>query len=522
VPAEVSTDEPAAVLAAEPPLFAGKTPREWSVLKRGAMHLLSSQSVTFHNCGIFNLISAWLLNGMFADAVDANPSVMVESFIYAQHLPAVSKQDVATELELNLSTSPYATGCQVLEIEDAPLCGPNTPQGRDPTFKEMGLFWRPTFLAKPVDYSNNPDYFGREGLFATLDSTYPLGHGVSASSSVAVGPPVLADGVSAASSSSSSSAPVLADGVSAASSSSSGPPAMANDGNPTTPFAKIAWPGLSEAQKKSVMLGNDLFSKRPDSFKLQNIVGFYFPKFRVEALEASWRTMGILGSRPLHQLTASLHPGFAFPEELGFYIAPSNCPTYYANHFNQLAEEPNAEFTDHWAMQGQECIPTFTFCLMATRKLVDGEQIYVNYGPLFADLAPPIDIDRASPEKEEGDTTEDGDPETPGPNNNVLRLKLSKPVELSKPAAKEKQHKKSSSKRKLPIDPAAPAPDPAAPASNKKAKASKTDLAAPASNKKAKASKASPAPGQSSGRAPDTPPPTGFHGLSGIHAYFQE
>ena len=450
--------EPAAVLAAdEPPLYAGKTPREWSVLKRGAMHLLSSPSVRSHCGGIFNLISAWLLNGMIADAVDANPMVKIECFIFAQHLPAISKKDCDKELELQLSTSPYATGCHVMEVGDT-LSAPNTRQGSDESFKELGLFWYPSFLAKPVDpdTSKNIEPLGRECLFNALDSsgTYPPSTG--------------APDLSAASSSSSSVGPSVAAGV--------GPPVtvhVAASDEPTVaarvgPLVTTAAmkPGdLTEEQKAQVLLGYDMYS-HPDSFRLQNIVGFYHPKFRVDALEDHWRARGILDSRPLHELTAGVKLGFTLPEGLGFYIAPSNCPAYYANHFNKLAEEPNAEFTDHWAMQGPDFIPTFTFCLMATRKLEPGEQILVNYGTQFADLEPFV---------EEEESTEDAD----SPSPKQLKLTIV-------PATTGKTKKK---------------PQPRIP---KRKQPTSDDPATPVSNKKAPRG---PGPGQSSssGSAPNTP-----------------
>ena len=73
---------------------------------------------------------------------------------------------------------------------------------------------------------------------------------------------------------------------------------------------------------------------------------------------------------------------------LGFYIAPSNCQGYYANHYNKLAPEANAEFTDHWAMREGVLLPTFTFYMRATRKLSANEQILVDYESDFATLEP--------------------------------------------------------------------------------------------------------------------------------------
>jgi hypothetical protein len=171
-------------------------------------------------------------------------------------------------------------------------------------------------------------------------------------------------------------------------------------------------------------------------------------------------------------MAAGVHPDFKLPEGLGFYIAPSNCPTYYANHFYKLAEEPNAEFTEHWAFQDTEFIPTLTFSLMATRKLKDGEQIFVNYGPSFADLEPFVtSVVVASPEEEEkGDTTEDGD------SPKALLLTVVPPTG----AKGKKQRKAAKRKQPLPTD----------------------DSATPVSKN------ASIAPGRSSGSAPATPPST--------------
>jgi hypothetical protein len=441
------------------------------------MHLLSSPSVRIHNCGIFDQISGWLLNGMLADAVDANPMVKIECLIFAQHLPAASKKDTDKDFELLMSTSQYATGCQVMEIE--PLSGPN--RGREKSFTEMGLFWQPAYLAIPVDYSKTPDILGRVGLFAALNSNSsypPLIETVS-------GAPLSGD-VSAASSSGAVGAGVVASSSSSSSSSSTSV-------GPTTPLAPAAHVAgdLTEAQKKQVSNGHDLYARHSGSFKLQSIVGFYYPKFRVEALQDTWRAAGFLGSRPLHQLTAAVHSDLTLPEGLGFYIAPSNCPTYYANHFNKLADGPNAEFTDHWGMQDSECIPMLTFSLMATRKLKDGEQIFVDYGPTYADLEPHAFVTSvvASPEDENGETTEDKDNEGDSPAHLTKAPTTPRMLVMTLPAHGAGK-KNPSAKRKLNDTPETPASSGAGKKNRKNPKARK---------------KPSLAPDQSSGPMPATP-----------------
>ena len=118
------------------------------------------------------------------------------------------------------------------------------------------------------------------------------------------------------------------------------------------------------------------------------MVGFWYPKCGRKQLEKMWREQGLLDSRRLHGLKAGMSNGLKLPVGLGFYIAPSNCQGYYANHFNKLAPEANAEFTDHWAMRDNVLVPTFTFFLRALRKLELNEQILIDYGPDFATMEP--------------------------------------------------------------------------------------------------------------------------------------
>jgi hypothetical protein len=256
-------------------------------------------------------------------------------------------------------------------------------------------------------------------------------------------------------------------------------PAGDGDGPPArkpgdlSEVSKAAIEGFSEEQKASIVTGADMYAKFDSSFLLE-IVGFYYPKFRVDELQESWRAQGLLDSRPLHELSG-MKRGFTLPEGLGFYLAPSNCPVYYANHFNKLAKAANAEFTEHWAMQGEELVPTFTYCLMSTRKLEAGEQILVDYGPDFATLEP-FDY---------GDTTDDAESPATG-----KQLTLTMVPESTKPVAKPKSAAKSA-KRKLDVDPPPPAGE--------------TETAPPASKKGKKAAKVT-APKQSSGTMEDTPP----------------
>ena len=56
--------------------------------QRGAMHVLCSPTVNAHICGGFNNFYAWLLNGLIADALEANPLAKLECFVFAQRLPA--------------------------------------------------------------------------------------------------------------------------------------------------------------------------------------------------------------------------------------------------------------------------------------------------------------------------------------------------------------------------------------------------------------------------------------------------
>ena len=118
------------------------------------------------------------------------------------------------------------------------------------------------------------------------------------------------------------------------------------------------------------------------------MVGFWYPKCGLKQLEKMWREQGLLDSRPLHKIKAGKSIGLKLPRGLGFYIAPSNNQAYFANHFNMLGPAPNAEFTDHWATRDNELVPTFTFCMRATRKLIAHEQILVDYGSDFAALEP--------------------------------------------------------------------------------------------------------------------------------------
>ena len=121
--------------------------------------------------------------------------------------------------------------------------------------------------------------------------------------------------------------------------------------------------------------------------ELQQMFGFWYPKCGLKSLEKMWRALGLLDSRPLHGLRAGIN-GIKLPDGLKFYVAPSNCLGYFANHYNKLAPEPNAEFTDHWGTRGSDLVPTFTFCMRATRKLELNEQILIDYGPDFATLEP--------------------------------------------------------------------------------------------------------------------------------------
>ena len=92
------------------------------------------------------------------------------------------------------------------------------------------------------------------------------------------------------------------------------------------------------------------------------MVGFWYPKCGLKQLEKMWREQGLLDSRRLHGLKAGMSNGLKLPDGLSFYIAPSNCQAYFANHFNMLGPAPNAEFTDHWATRDSgELVPTFTF-----------------------------------------------------------------------------------------------------------------------------------------------------------------
>ena len=249
--------------------------------QRGAMHVLCSPTVNAHMCGGFKNFYAWLLNGLIADALEANTLAKLECFVFAQRLPADTVEGVNNEISLVEDTFPHHTGCLVRDLPNvSALSGPESAQGRDVSFNERGLFWEPSHL---------PD---------------------------------------------------------------------------GTPWAT---------------------SKAGD--ELQQMFGFWYPKCGLKSLEKMWRALGLLDSRSLYGLRAGIN-GIKLPDGLKFYVAPSNCLGYFANHYNKLAAEPNAEFTDHWAQRGSELVPTFTFFLRATRKLELNEQILIDYGPDFATLEP--------------------------------------------------------------------------------------------------------------------------------------
>ena len=85
-------------------------------LNRGAMHLLSSPPLDDHNCGGFSNLIAWLLNGLIADTVEANPNAGVECFIFAQRLPADTLAGIKKDAELVSRTASHYTGCMVREL----------------------------------------------------------------------------------------------------------------------------------------------------------------------------------------------------------------------------------------------------------------------------------------------------------------------------------------------------------------------------------------------------------------------
>ena len=249
--------------------------------QRGAMHVLCSPTVKAHMCGGYKNFYAWLLNGLIADALEANTLAKLECFVFAQRLPADTVEGVNNEISLVEDTFPHHTGCLVRDLPNvSALSGPESAQGRDVSFNERGLFWEPSHLP---------------------------------------------------------------DGT---------PWATSNAGD-----------------------------------ELQQMFGFWYPKCGLKSLEKMWRALGLLDSRSLYGLRAGIN-GIKLPDGLKFYVAPSNCLGYFANHYNKLAPEPNAEFTDHWAQRGSELVPTFTFFLRATRKLELNEQILIDYGPDFATLEP--------------------------------------------------------------------------------------------------------------------------------------
>ena len=248
--------------------------------QRGAMHVLCSPTVNAHICGGFNNFYAWLLNGLIADALEANPLAKLECFVFAQRLPAGTFEGVQNEISLVEDTFPHHTGCFVRNIPNvSAFSGPESAQGQDVNFNERGLFWEPSHLPDGVPNAGNGDAV------------------------------------------------------------------------------------------------------------LQQMFGFWYPKCGQKSLEKMWRGLGLLDSRPLHELRAGEN-GIKLPDGLKFYVAPSNCLGYFANHYNKLAPEPNAEFTDHWAMRDNVLVPTFTFFLRALRKLELNEQILIDYGPDFATMEP--------------------------------------------------------------------------------------------------------------------------------------
>jgi hypothetical protein len=248
--------------------------------QRGAMHVLCSPTVNAHICGGFNNFYAWLLNGLIADALEANPLAKLECFVFAQRLPAGTFEGVQNEISLVEDTFPHHTGCFVRDLPNvSAFSGPESAQGQDVNFNERGLFWEPSHLPDGVPNAGNGDAV------------------------------------------------------------------------------------------------------------LQQMFGFWYPKCGQKSLEKMWRGLGLLDSRPLHELRAGEN-GIKLPDGLKFYVAPSNCLGYFANHYNKLAPEPNAEFTDHWAMRDNVLVPTFTFFLRALRKLELNEQILIDYGPDFATMEP--------------------------------------------------------------------------------------------------------------------------------------
>ena len=122
-------------------------------LNRSPMHLLSSPPLHEYNCGGFNNLIAWLLNGLIADTVATNPQANVECFIFAQRLPADTLAGIKKDAELVSRAAPHYTGCMVKELLTS-LCGPDSAQGLDPAFKERGLFWAPDHFPEGVVHTD--------------------------------------------------------------------------------------------------------------------------------------------------------------------------------------------------------------------------------------------------------------------------------------------------------------------------------------------------------------------------------
>ena len=122
------------------------------------MHVLCSPTVNAHICGGFNNFYAWLLNGLIADALEANPLAKLECFVFAQRLPAGTFEGVQNEISLVEDTFPHHTGCFVRDLPNvSAFSGPESAQGQDVNFNERGLFWEPSHLPDGVPNAGNGD-----------------------------------------------------------------------------------------------------------------------------------------------------------------------------------------------------------------------------------------------------------------------------------------------------------------------------------------------------------------------------
>ena len=118
-------------------------------------------------------------------------------------------------------------------------------------------------------------------------------------------------------------------------------------------------------------------SKSPHEFVLiESIMGFWFPKFLESEIGPD---LAFGGSSELYTLSGSL---CKVPKDLVYYFNPSELAVF-ANHYEGLAEKPNAEFRcTHYRNAAGQWSPDLRFQMVwiGDKAPEPGEQILLDYG----------------------------------------------------------------------------------------------------------------------------------------------